>query len=38
MLKNQIIIGLALIAVAVWVVLRIRDKKQSNNNESDLEE
>lgn len=38
MLKTQIIIGLALIAMAIWIAFRIREKKRSNNNESEIEE
>jgi heme/copper-type cytochrome/quinol oxidase subunit 2 len=38
MLKHQIIIGLAVIAVAVWIVFRIRENKRNNNGESETEE
>jgi flagellar biogenesis protein FliO len=35
MLKQQIIISLAIIAVAIWIVVRINDKKKNNNEETD---
>ena len=38
MLKHQIIIGLAIIAVAVWIAFRIRENKRNNNDESETEE
>lgn len=34
MLKNQLLIVIAIIAFAVWIALRKRDQKKSDNDEN----
>lgn len=34
MLKHQLLIAIAIIAFAIWVALRKRDQKKSDNDES----
>ncbi|HSA05254.1 MAG TPA: hypothetical protein P5145_06660 [Tenuifilaceae bacterium] len=35
MLKHQILISFIVIAVAVWIAFKIRDKRKSRNDEGD---
>jgi predicted negative regulator of RcsB-dependent stress response len=38
MLKHQILITVAIIALAIWIGFKIRDRKQSDNDDNPLNE
>jgi flagellar biogenesis protein FliO len=38
MIKHQIIIALAIIVIAIWIVYRISEKKKENGNEINSED